>query len=511
MREITRMGTDKKPWAITQLFLLAAILILITWSYWAVLVNLVSFILSSEDYSYGLLIPFVVAYIIYLKWPEIQKQYWRPSWVGLLIMILGYFLYISGELLSSLYIPSVSLIVILAGLVTLLGGIKLLRFLSFPLLLLILMVPNNTWFIKDLSLHLQLISSKIASVILSGLGVPVFRQGNVLDLGVRKLEVVSACSGLRYILSLITLGIIFCYFYQRRFWKAIILVASLVPAAIIANALRVAVMGLFPALQQVGFWHSFTGLMIFIGCFGLLMIINWALDHFWPRRKLPDKNQAVPIPDLPRNVSPKTKLPYLLAALALVVIFIPVSTKLYHTQPMALLKNLDQFPQELGPWRGKRNFIDAHTLKVLGTHDYLDINYHNPENESISLWIAYYGNLDRSGYMHSPFFCLTGGGWNVLESRKINMLPGKPVNYLVMEQGNQRIVVYYWFIHQGQWVTSEYLGKVLLGYDRLFKRRADGAIVRLSTNVEVSVDSARKRLNSYAKILIPKIQEFIPN
>ena len=73
------MGTDKKPWAITQLFLLAAILILIIWSYWAVLVNLVSFILSSEDYSYGLLIPFVVAYIIYLKWPEIQKQYWRPG------------------------------------------------------------------------------------------------------------------------------------------------------------------------------------------------------------------------------------------------------------------------------------------------------------------------------------------------------------------------------------------------------------------------------------------------
>ena len=165
----------------------------------------------------------------------------------------------------------------------------------------------------------------------------------------------------------------------------------------------------------------------------------------------------------------------------------------------------------MGSWKGKRNFIDAHTLKVLGTNDYLDINYHNHENESISLWIAYYGNLDRSGYMHSPFLCLTGGGWTVLESRKINMLPGKPVNFLLMEQGNQRIVVYYWYIHEGRWVTSEYLGKVLLGYDRLFRRRADGAIIRLSTTVNDSVDSAIKRLNSYAKILIPKIQEFIPN
>ena len=97
---------------------------------------------------------------------------------------------------------------------------------------------------------LQLISSSLATALLQMVGIPAFCQGNVIDLGVRQMQVVEACSGLRYILSLFALGVIFCYFFQRRLWKIILLLIALIPAAIVANAFRVMGMGIFPALQQ---------------------------------------------------------------------------------------------------------------------------------------------------------------------------------------------------------------------------------------------------------------------
>ena len=263
--EVTYMESPKKSLPITQLVFAAALLILIIWSYWPVLVILIKYIYKDDDYSFGLLIPFVVAYIVYLKWPEIRGRTWQPSWMGLLIMAFGFFLYWIGEVFGSAYIPSFSFVVVLAGLLYVVGGWELLRLLSFPLLLLILMIPSNTWFIKYVSLQLQLVSSTLATGFLRGLGLPVFRHGNVIDLGIRQLQVVAACSGLRYILSLLTLGLIYCYFYQRRFWKAAVLIVSLIPAAIIANALRVAAMALVPSLQEEGFWHDFTGWLIDFG------------------------------------------------------------------------------------------------------------------------------------------------------------------------------------------------------------------------------------------------------
>ena len=107
------------------------------------------------------------------------------------------------------------------------------------------------------------------------------------------MQIVSACSGLRYILALLALGIIFCYFYQRRPWKAALLLLSLIPAAIIANALRVAAMGIFPALQE-GFWHGFSGWLIFLFCFAFLALFNWLLSWRQPKTEALAVKEAPP-------------------------------------------------------------------------------------------------------------------------------------------------------------------------------------------------------------------------
>jgi exosortase D (VPLPA-CTERM-specific) len=510
--EVTSMESPKKSLPITQLGLAAALLILIIWSYWPVMVNLIKYIYRNDDFSFALLIPFVAGYIVYLKWPEIQRGAWQPSWMGLLVIAFGFFLYLAGEIVTSVYIPCFSFVVVLAGLLFLVGGWKLVRLMSFSLLLLFLMIPSRTLWIRQISLHLQLISSTLAAGILNGLGVPVLRQGNVIDLGVRQLQVVEACSGLRYILSLLTLGIIYCYFYQRRFWKAAILIVSLIPAAIIANALRVAAMALFPSLQQEGFWHNFTGWLIFIGCFGLLALLNWILDYLWPSLQHSESAAVAAEPPATVSRSSKSLSPYLISALALVIIFNSVPRRMAQAPAVPLLQSFDQFPLTLGPWQGKRTDIDAATIKVLGTEIYLNATYIGPENKPVSLWIAYYGNLKKeAGLEHSPMVCMTGGGWDVKESKEIEMLPQKPVSSLLMKQGNERLLVYYWFIQQGRWLPNESSTEIRLKIDSLWNRRAQGALIRLTTPVDHDIESAKARLADYARLVVPLLPKFIPN
>ena len=167
------------------------------------------------------------------------------------------------------------------------GGWRLVRLLLFPLFLLVVMVPLPEFATKQLTLPLQLISSRLATTMLQMVGIPAFCQGNVIDLGVRQMQVVEACSGLRYILALFALGVIFCYFFQRRLWKILLLLMVLIPSAIVANALRVMGMGIFPALQQPGFWHAFSGWLIFVFCLGILSLINWILNKIQPLAPIP--------------------------------------------------------------------------------------------------------------------------------------------------------------------------------------------------------------------------------
>ena len=198
-------------------FILPIILVIgVLWIYFPILANLFSDLTTNEDYSFGLLLPFVSGYIIYLKWPQIRKVVWRPSSLGLVFLVLGLFLSLLGQLSLSIFVQRFSFLLVLVGVIFIFGGWSLFKQLSFPLLLLALMIPGPEAIMKKLTFPLQLISSSLAALFLQMLGIPVLRQGNVIDLGVRQLQVVQACSGLRYILSLMALGIIYCYFYQQR-------------------------------------------------------------------------------------------------------------------------------------------------------------------------------------------------------------------------------------------------------------------------------------------------------
>lgn len=501
------MNSQKKSLPVP-IILGACLVITLIWAYWPILSNLTKQLLNDEDYSFGLLLPLVGGYIVYLKWPQIRQMSWQPTWLGLAVLALGLALYIVGEASTDRYTPAVSFIVALAGALWLLGGWRLVRLLGFPLLLLFLMIPLPNFILQQVTLPLQLLSSRLATEFLQTIGIAAVRQGNVIDLGVRQLQIVSACSGLRYILALLALGIIFCYFYQRRPWKAALLLLSLIPAAILANALRVAAMGIFPALQE-GFWHGFSGWLIFIFCFAFLSLFNRFLS--WRQPKIEAvAGEAAPAAGIAKGgINWRAYSSPLICALAMVLVAGHFAQTVGKISPVPLRQSFDNFPLEMGPWQGKRSAIDPAMFKATGASTYLNADFVNPDHGSINLWIAYYENQKGGGSVHSPFSCLTGSGWQMVKSEITEVAPGLPVRSMLMDQGGARYLIYYWYLQRGRWLTSEYVNKFYLSYDGLFSRRADGALIRLITPAVPDTPTSQKQLNSFTNLLVPILPQFM--
>jgi exosortase D (VPLPA-CTERM-specific) len=494
-------------------FILAAVLGLgVVLIYLPILLNLVNGLAADEDYSYGLLLPLVSAYIVYLKWPQIRRYRWEPSWWGVPVVILGFILLTAGKLVADPYSPPFSFTVVITGLLLLLGGWGIVRMLSFPLVLLVLMLPLPGIITNFLTFPLQLVSSRLAAGFLRTLGIPVVLQGNVLDLGVRQLQVVSACSGLRYILALLALGIIFCYFYQRRLWKGAVLLIALVPAAIVANATRVAAMGLFPALQE-GFLHSFSGWLIFVFCFAAMALLNWFLNYLRPATQtVADAEAEGPYLEMP-SVTPRgSYYPHLLVALVLLAGGGLLALKLAEPPRVPLLQSLDHFPLHIGSWQGHRTFMDPEIFQKTEADSYVDADFISPGQGPVSLYIAHYEKQGGAGGLgHNPGNCMTGAGWTTLESGVTEIAPGLPVNYLLLERSKQRLLVYFWNIHQGQWLSlgSARYYKLYSIYNALRNHRTDWALVRLITPVNQDLAAARERLTAFTHLVVPVLPQFI--
>jgi EpsI family protein len=271
-------------------------------------------------------------------------------------------------------------------------------------------------------------------------------------------------------------------------------------------------MGLFPALQ-VGFWHSFSGWLIFVFCFGVLGLLNWLLNYLEPPLDASAAAAAAPtIATRPQSGVKASFSLYLVAALALVLVAGQMALRLAQAPPVPLVQSFDNFPLRLADYQGSRSYLDTAMAQAVGADAYLEAHYANAKKESLSLWIGYFESQSKKveGRIHSPLICLTGGGWRILESRIVDAAPGLPVRYLLIERGGIREVVYYWYLQQGSWLASEYSSRLSMGWNGLIKHRNDGAIVRLITPALPDIDKARERLNAFVGLLVPTLPKFIP-
>jgi len=236
-----------------------------------------------EDMSHGFFVPLVAAYIAWRKREELAAIRAVPNYWGLALVGWGGAQMLLGTLAAQVFVAETAFLASLTGAVLFLGGTRALKILAFPLFLLVFMFPIPAIVYARATLPLQLFASSVAETILNALGVPVLRDGNVLELASQRLSVVEACSGIRSLVSLAFLALVYAYFFDRRTWMRWLLLAATVPIAIAANSARVTLMGLIGEYRTdlaQGFMHLAEGWVLFVTALALVVLFHRAVNRW---------------------------------------------------------------------------------------------------------------------------------------------------------------------------------------------------------------------------------------
>ena len=497
--------------------------------YWIGFVSLGQAWLTAE-YSYGPLIPLISTYLLLRELrrgppPATGTPADRRPGIALILLAL-----VGGILGNLVRIPDVvtyAFILWVAG-VTLLGfGWDQGRRHQLPVLHLVFMLPLPQFVFWKVTIILQLISSQLGVWFIDLMGIPVFLEGNVIDLGVYKLQVAEACSGLRYLFPILSFSYLTGILYRGPFWHKAVLFLTAAPLTIVMNSFRIGVIGVlvnsYGIAQAEGFLHIFEGWVIFGLCivvlFGLALALQRLAPNPLPLSAVLDLDTEGFVPQIRRlfGIEPSRGL------VAAALMSLAVGAAFVLTPSAARVEvardSFAQFPRQIGEWSGGMNVLAADVRTVLGASDYVDATYLAPgEAAPVNLFSAWYQKQTEGTGIHSPAVCLPVGGWEVsaIEPTRIT-IPGTVygtfmVNRAVIQKGTSRQLVYYWFEQRGKRMTNDYLVKASVVWDSLTQGRSDGALVRFITPISPSEteDQAAERMQRFMGLALQKLPKFIP-
>jgi exosortase len=241
---------------------------------------------SDDDVSHGFFVPVVAGYIVWQRREKLLSIPWKPAWWGIALLVWAGVQAYLGMLGAELFLQRTAFLFSLVAMLLILGGTGLVRELAFPLLLLPFMIPLPTVIYNQITFPLQIFASTVAERSLEVLNIPVLRDGNILELASQKLSVAEACSGIRSLLSLSFLSLVYAYFFDRKVWMRWVLLFATIPIAIVANSARVTLTGVFseidPALAE-GFFHEAEGWVIFVVALVILVVVHQLLNFVYRR------------------------------------------------------------------------------------------------------------------------------------------------------------------------------------------------------------------------------------
>lgn len=252
--------------------------------YAPILWRLISQWMQDEDMGHGFFVPAVAAYIAWQRRDEILGLRRQPNYWGAAILVFGALQEYLATLGAELFLARTAFLISTVGAILLLAGTRVLRALAFPLFLLVFMVPIPAVIYNQITFPLQLLASQVAEFSLAAIGIPVLRDGNVLELASQKLSVVEACSGIRSLLSLSFLSLVYAHFFDSKSWMRWALLAATVPIAIVANASRVTITGLLSEWNPdyaSGTYHSFSGWVIFMVALVMLVVVHQTINRVY--------------------------------------------------------------------------------------------------------------------------------------------------------------------------------------------------------------------------------------
>jgi len=481
---------------------------------------------AKEEYGHGYIIPAITLFLIWQKSDMLELMDFNGAWVGFGFVVLGFMFFYMGELSSIYTVIQYAFIFTLYGVLLSLMGWKAFKVISVPLIILLFMIPLPNFLLFNLSAQLQLISSEIGVAVIRLFDISVFLEGNVIDLGVYKLQVVEACSGLNYLFPLMTLAFISAYFFTGAIWKKSIIFLSSIPITILMNSFRIGAIGVTveywgPEMAE-GVLHDFEGWVVFMCCIAILIGEMWLLARIGkdklPLREAFGLDFPEPTPEDANIIYRGIPKPFYASIAIIILVAASVSVLPEQVEIEPDRKAYVDFPLEIEGWQGRVGYLEQIYIDALKLSDYVMNDYKDNDGASVNFYSAYYSSQKKGASAHSPRSCIPGGGWRItsltqhnIEDAKIDGVPFE-VNRLVIQKDETKQLVYYWFQQRGRIITNEYMMKWWLFWDSMNDHRSDGALMRLTTVLQPGQDLsiADKRLEDFSRKIAPRIPEFVP-
>ncbi|WP_135502494.1 VPLPA-CTERM-specific exosortase XrtD [Roseovarius aestuariivivens] len=479
------------------------------------------------EYSHGPLIP-VLSGLLFLRQLKTVPVNYGPvadRWPGVVLLLVAVLIGAGGKIIEIRDIVAYGLILWVGAILLISFGWKTGKHFWPPVVHLVFMLPLPGAVYYGLSTFLQGISSELGVYFLQLISVPVYLEGNIIDLGVFKLQVAEACSGLRYLFPILSFSYIFAVLYQGPMWHKALLLVSAAPITVFMNSVRIAIAGWIVnnyGLDHVeGFSHFFEGWVIFISCVLILFAFAWVLVKL--RR---DRIGLIEALDLDtEGLATQARRITLVrpsAAMIFAAVFVGALAVSWQAMPTRGEVQIDRepfvlFPKRLEEWRiGPHQPLDPEIEQVLGADDYLSVNMSQAvEPLPVELFVAWYRDQTDGG-THSPEVCLPSAGWEIAELEQIDATSRTgetfSLNRAIIQKGVTRMLVYYWYDQRGVRTASEYEAKLHLMLGRFLDGRDDSAIVRLTTLVDPQegLGAAEERLQKAMDAAMQTLPRFVP-
>ncbi len=500
-----------------------ALLLLVAWLYASILKHLFLQWVgphSDPNFQHGIFVPLFALFVLWQDRKKLAAIPSSPSWAGLPLVVLSLIMLVLGVLGAELFFSRVSLLILLAGLIILFQGWAFFRAALFPWAFLILMIPIPNLIISHVTFPLQLLASKLAAGLLELVHVPVLREGNMITLAAMQLDVAEACSGIRSLLTLVTLAIIYGYLMETRLWVRVTLACLAVPIAVVANSFRIFGTGLLVQYwnpdKAEGFFHGFEGWLIFVVALIMLLVSHRIISLIW------QSGPAVPhhvayVEEHPTGESGMKARPLRFGIVAVPMLVTAIGLQA-HREEIVKYDLPSSLPSQIDGWKGTEEDFDQQTRDILGPGEFLVRDYENASQPQpwINLYIAYFPTQKAGDTIHSPSHCLPGAGWIPISREVIQLTrpdgSSVPVNRYVVSKLGERQLVLYWFQAHGRVVASEWQAKYYLIFDSIRMNRSDGGLVRLMTPMldGESPDAAEARMMKLGSQFVPMLDRVIP-
>jgi exosortase D (VPLPA-CTERM-specific) len=478
---------------------------------------------ARPEFSHGPVIPVLSFYLFLHELKAVPPAPATDRWPGVAVIAGALGLAVVGNLVRIPDIVFYALIVWVFGLILTGFGWRRGRVFWPAVLHLVFMLPLPQVLYWQVSAALQLVSSEIGVGILRLVRIPVYLDGNVIDLGVYRLMVAEACSGLRYLFPIMSFTYVFAVLWRGPLWPRLVLLAAAVPLAVLMNAVRIGIIGIlvdrFGIAQAEGFLHAFEGWAVFLGCIGILLALAKALQRLTGDRRRLGAALDLDFSGLGaqlarvRDADSGALAAAACLTLALSAAWLAAPARAAAPAPREAFA---AFPRALAGWTGAPAALEPRVERVLGADDYLAALYRHPgEAQPIDLFLSYYRSQTDGSFIHSPEVCLPSAGWEVAAIAPVTVaLPGLALrlNRAVIQKGLERQLVYYWFEGRGRHVAGDFAAKFHTVADSLRLGRTDGGLVRLITplGADERAAAADARLTRFLAAVAGPLPRFIP-